>query len=299
MRRDLDQMRQAVTDFGRHLEEQGGLPIRFCEAEDVWASMEVAWTNNRDYHLLACTSRFPEPLRLHLTAHELMHLQTDLEAHRAGRLRAAGRAGGLAEFRGLFAGAAHELRRRGLDPEMIEQVIDEGLDLCQGGIHGNPLDMVVEARLRTDLPILAPVQFLSHRHFLAMPDALDINPMLRRVLPRPLLQGVEALIGAFYLLADHLHGGATDFAARYKTRPTFDLMQDLFRHCQARFADLGPGGHFDLVDEFAARLGMEGLCGWRYFPEGLAPATRAKVCAAFEPTMEPMPEPDNPVLGLP
>jgi hypothetical protein len=190
------------------------------------------------------------------------------------------------------------LRRRGLDPERIEQVIEEALDLCQGAIHGNPLDMVVEARLRTELPILAPVQFLSHRHFLPMPDALDVNPMLRRVLPRPLLQGVEALIGAFYLLADHLHGGATDFAARYKTRPTFRLMEKLVTHWQARFPHLGPGGHFDLVDEFAAQLGMQGLCGWRYFPAAPAPAAHTEACAAVEPPKEPMPEPD-PVLGLP
>jgi tetratricopeptide (TPR) repeat protein len=299
VRRDLDRMRRAVKDFGRRLEEEGGVPIRFCEARDVWASIEVAWTHDRDYHLLACTSRLPEPLRLHLTAHELMHLQTDLEARHAGRLRAPGPVGSLLAVRGLFAGAAHDLRRRGLDPERIERAIDEALDLCQGGIHGNPLDMVVEARLRTDLPILAPAQFLSHRHFLAMPDRLDLNPMLRRVLPRPLLQGVEALIGAHYLLADQRHSGATDFAARYKTRPTFRLMEKLVTHWQARFPDLGPGGHFDLADEFAARLGMEGLCGWRYFPAAPAPATRIEVCAAVEPTQEQVPEPDNSVLGLP
>jgi tetratricopeptide (TPR) repeat protein len=299
VRRDLDRMRQAVKDFRRRLEEQGALPIRFCEAQDVWASIEVAWTNNRDYHLLACTSRLPEPLRLHLTAHELMHLQTDLEAHRAGRLRAVGPVGCLSEFRGVFAGAAHDLRRRGFDPEKIEQAVDEALDFCQGAIHGNPLDIVVEARLRAELPILAPAQFLSDRHFLAMTDALDLNPMLRRVLPRPLLQGVEALIGAHYLLADQRHSGATDFAARYKTRPTFRLMEKLVTRWQARFPDLGPGGHFDLVDEFAAQLGMQGLCGWRYFPKARAPAAHTEAYAAVEPTKEPMPEPDNPVLGLP
>jgi hypothetical protein len=182
---------------------------------------------------------------------------------------------------------------------MIERAIDEALDFCQDEIHGRPLDMVVEARLRAELPILAPAQFLSDRHFLPMPDPLDLNPMLRRLLPRALLQGVEALIGAFYLLADHRHGGATDFAARYKTRPAFGLMQKLFSHWKARFPDLGAGGHFDLVDEFADRLGMEGLCGWRYFPAGRTPAARAEACAAVGPTKTPIPEPDNPVLRMP
>jgi tetratricopeptide (TPR) repeat protein len=299
VRRDLDRMRRAVRDFGRRLEEQGGVPIRFCQAEDVWASLEVAWANDTDYHLVSCQSCLPEPVRLHLTAHELMHLQTDLEAHHAGRLRAPGPAGNLTAGRGLFAGAAHDLRRLGLDPARLERVIDEALDFCQDEIQGRPLDMVVEARLRTELPILAPAQFLSHRHFLPKPDSLDLNPLVRRVLPRPWLQGVEALIGAFRLLADHLHGGATDFAARYKTRPTFRLMEKLVTHCEARFPDLGPGGHFDLVDEFAAQLGMQGLCGWRYFPAPPAPAAHTEEYAAVEPTKEPMPEPENPVLGLP
>jgi hypothetical protein len=49
----------------------------------------------------------------------------------------------------------------------------------------------------------------------------------------------------------------------------------------------------------AARFGMEGLCGWRYFPAAPAPVARIELCAAVEPTQEPMPEPDNPVLGLP
>jgi len=203
-------------------------------------------------------------------------------------------AGLLAE--GGEADKAERLARMALG---LEPANAEALDLCQGAIHGNPLDIVVETRMRAELPILAPVQFLSHRHFLPMPDALDLNPMLRRVLPRPLLQGVEALIGAFYLLADHLHGGATDFAARYKTRPTFRLMEKLVTHCEARFPDLGPGGHFDLVDEFAAQLGMQGLCGWRYFPAPPAPAAHTEAYAAVEPTKEPMPEPENPVLGLP
>jgi hypothetical protein len=51
--------------------------------------------------------------------------------------------------------------------------------------------------------------------------------------------------------------------------------------------------------EFAAQLGMEGLCGWRYFPAAPAPAAHTEAYAAVEPTKEPMPEPDNPVLGLP
>jgi len=277
--RDLDQIRQAVRDFGRRLEQEGDLPICFSEAEDHWAWLENGWTNDRPYHLVACASGLPEPLRLHLTAHELMHLQTDLEAHRAGRLRAADSAGSLPEFRGLCASAAHDLRRRGADPETIEGAIEEALQCCAEAIHGYPLDMVVEARLRAELPLLRPVQFLSQRHFMPMPDRLDLNPRLRRILPRPMLQAVEAVSGAYYLSIDHLHHGATQFAARYQRRPTFGLMQELFAVFQARFPGLGPGGHFELVDEFAELLGLTGLCQWQYFPAPPVLAAGLEACA--------------------
>ena len=297
--RDLDQIRQVVSDFGRHLEEEGGLPIRFCEAHDRSASIEVAWTNNRPYHLLACASRLPEPLRLHLTAHELMHLQTDLEAHRAGQLRASGPAGNLPEFRGLCASAAHDLRRRGADSETIEKAIEDALRFCSDAIHGFPLDMVVEARLRAELPLLRPVQCLSLGHFLSMPDRLDFKPMLRRILPRPLLQAVEAVIGSSYLSIDHLHHGATQFAARYQTRPTFGLMQELVTHWQARFPRLGPGGHFELVDEFAERLGLKRLCQWQYFPAAPALAPGIEASGSDGRMRETMSEPEDPAMPHP
>jgi hypothetical protein len=287
-----------VSDFGRRLEEEGGLPIRFCETHGRGASIQVAWTNNRPYHLLACASGLPEPLRLHITAHELMHLQTDLEAHRAGQLRASGPAGNLPEFRGLCAGAAHDLRRRGADSETIEKAIEDALQFCADAIHGFPLDMVVEARLCAELPLLRPVQFLSLRHFLSMPDRLDSKPMLRRVLPRPLLQAVEAVVGASYLAIDHLLHGATEFAGRYQTRPTFGWMQELLALWQARFPRLGPGGHFELVDEFAERLGLKALCHWHYFPATSALSGGVEACLSDGTMREALSEPEDPSVPM-
>ena len=208
-------------------------------------------------------------------------------------LRAADLAGSLREFRVLCAGAAHDLRCRGADSEMIERAIQEALQCCAEAIHGYPLDMVVEARLRAELPLLRPVQFLSQRHFMPMPDRLDLNPRLRRILPRPMLQAVEAVSGAYYISIDHLHHGATQFAARYQRRPTFGLMQELFARWQARFPRLGPGGHFELVDEFAERLGLKGLCQWLYFPATPALVAGIEACATGETTRRTMPIPSS------
>jgi hypothetical protein len=91
--------------------------------------------------------------------------------------------------------------------------------------------------------------------------------------------------------------GATQFAARYETRPTFGLMQELFARWQARFPRLGPGGHLELVDEFAERLGMKGLCQWHYLPATPALAARIEACATGETTRETMSEPENPSVS--
>jgi hypothetical protein len=159
--------------------------------------------------------------------------------------------------------------------------------------------MVVEARLRAELPLLRPVQFLSQRHFMPMPDRLDLNPRLRRILPRPMLQAVESVSGAYYISIDHLHHGATQFAARYQGRPTFGLMQELFARWQARFPRLGPGGHFELVDEFAERLGLKRLCQWQYFPATPALAAGVEACGSDESMREKMFKPEAPSVPQP
>jgi hypothetical protein len=260
-RRDLEKMRQVVEDFRRRLEEQHGVPIRvvdFEEKDHGW--VQVAWTHGRDHHLVGGPPSLPEPVRLHLLAQQLLRVQLESEAYRAGKLRefTPGAAQGP-RFRGLCSGVAHDLRRQGFPPHVIAQALQGGLEFVRDCLCNLPLDLLVETRLRAQLPILAPAQFLALRHLIAGSRGLDENAEMRRVLPRPLWLAALAMDGAFRVFWDERFGGATEFAARSRTLPTFELSLRLVRQWEASSAQLRPGDHYRLVDGFASLLGLEGL----------------------------------------
>ena len=261
VRRDLGLMRQAVEDFRRRLEEQDGVPIRVVDFEEKDRSwVQVAWTQGRDHHRVGGPPSLPEPVRLHLLGQQLFRVQLEAEAYRAGRLREL-TPGAVQEprFRGLCSSVAYDLRRQGFPPHVIDQALQGGLALVRDCLCNLPLDLLVETRLRAQLPILAPAQFLALRHLMAGSRGLDENADLRRVLPRPLWRALLAMDGALRVFWDERFGGATEFAARSRTLPTFELSLRLVRQWEANSAQFRPRDHYGLVDGFATLLGLEGL----------------------------------------
>ena len=142
---------------------------------------------------------------------------------------------------------------------MIDQTLQGGLAFVRDCLCNLPVDLLVETRLRAQMPILAPAQFLALRHQIAASSGFDENTDLRRVLPRPVWLAVLAMDGALRVFWDERLGGATEFAVRSRTLPTFELFLRLVRQREASAAQLRPGDHYRLVEGFAARLGLEGL----------------------------------------
>jgi len=199
-------------------------------------------------------------VRLHLLAQQLLRVKLESEAYRARRLREF--TPGAAQeprFRGLCSGFAYDLRRQGFPPHVIDQALQRGLAFVRDCLCNLPLDLLAETRLRAQLPILAPAQFLALRHLIAGSRGLDENADMRRVLPRPLWLAVLAMDGALRVFWDERLGGAAEFAVRSRTLPTFDLSLRLLRQWEANSAQLRRGNHHRLVDEFATLLGLEGL----------------------------------------
>lgn len=111
--RNLDPASEAVEAFRIRIEARDGVPIDVRYGEEKLASAEVAWTSHRGYYLVRCCSSFPEPIQLHLLAHEFMHLQMESEAREAGKLHAFTMArDGVPALLGLFASQQQDLRRQ-------------------------------------------------------------------------------------------------------------------------------------------------------------------------------------------
>jgi tetratricopeptide (TPR) repeat protein len=262
-RRDLEPMRQALEDFRRRLELQHEVPIRVTRFEEERAGwVQLAWIHGRDHHLVGGPPGLSELARLHLLGQQLVRIQLEAEAYRAGKFRGISpKPAQDASWLGQFTGFANDLRRQGFGQEVIDRTIQQASDLVRAMVCNLPLDMLVERRLRTHLPILAPAQFLSLHGIMGESGKVRDDDLARflRSLPRPLWRPALAMDGAWRVFCDDLLAGATDCSAPCRTSPIFGLSLRLLRQWEASAAQLGPEGHYSLVDGFASMLGLKGL----------------------------------------
>ena len=131
-----------------------------------------------------------------------------------------------------------------------------------GALFNFPLDLVVEQKLRTEMPTLAPSQFLALTTPLLKEEEQDDYDFISRLMPRRFLRALVALRGVQLLFVDSLCRGSTDHAARFRHREGFNLARKLWQHWQTRSQALQPGDEYDLVDEFADIVGLRGNYTW-------------------------------------
>jgi hypothetical protein len=126
--------------------------------------------------------------------------------------------------------------------------------------------MLIERHIRDTFQPLHPAQFLSVRKMALEALETTKNPEIRRLTPRKVFQASLALNGAYGLFLDDLFHGASEFAAPYRSLENFALSQRLWKHWQERAKNLGPGGEYQLVDEFADMVGLRHWYEWRPDP---------------------------------
>ena len=126
-----------------------------------------------------------------------------------------------------------------------------------------PVDMIIETTLRDTVPQLSAAQFLSVRLMALEAWESDSNSVGRELTPRLILRSTHALNGAYALFVDDLFRGATAYASNYRKLETFGASEKLWQHWQRRFPKLGSGDEYDLVDDFAAMLGLKDWYEWK------------------------------------
>jgi hypothetical protein len=133
--------------------------------------------------------------------------------------------------------------------------------LCEF-LYNCPLDMLIERHLRETFKPLQPAQFLSVSLMAMEAAQTNSNPEIRQLTPRKIFQASLTLNGAYGLFLDDLFHGASTFAEPYRNSETFSLSQRLYKHWQERSKNLGPGGEYGLVDEFAEMTGLRDWYEW-------------------------------------
>jgi hypothetical protein len=204
-----------------------------------------------------------------------MHVRLGYEAHQAGRCR----------FFSLSPADQDAALTAFENP--LKRLVDEGFPVpwladCVGRLEANlfgtlyncPLDLVVEKRLQEEFPVLAPAQFLGVTGPLLEEEQRDDFQIASALMPRRLLRAYVGLRGVQLLSVDSMSPGATDHAARFRHRDGFDLARKLWQRWQSRADALKAGDEYDLVDEFADLVGLQGSYTWLPDP-GSPPATTA------------------------
>ena len=254
---------QVAAELQAETEKIADYPIRVAFEGDAGVpdgrGVRLAWEQGCGQHLVVCRHE-PEHLQTYHLAVALMRIQTETEACRARKSRVP--TVSMRQKRKLLS-LFHPRAAKILSGEEPHITInpspeDVALDPFRLLLASAPY-MLVDARLRQRYPLLRPAQFLSLTRT-SLDDWEARGEMIRMT---PLRDStITALDGLQGLFLDWLSAGVTDFAERYRLLDGFDLSQKLWQHWQTRFPEMRPGDEFDILDHFAAILGLPGTFTW-------------------------------------
>ena len=155
------------------------------------------------------------------------------------------------------------MEKAGYPPDSITKL---ALQLVEGTcrfLFNCPLDVIVEYYLRDRIPALQHAQFVSLGKMAVEAATTTLNPEVRKITPRKILEAGTALNGAYAILLDEFNERATNFTVVYQQQDTFALSKQLADHWRTRHPQLGPGDEYNLVDEFADMLGLRDWYEWK------------------------------------
>jgi hypothetical protein len=260
---------EAVEAFRTSIELLTGFPvvIHLADLSDAMGAFTyTALQSGRHEHLIYCNRSVPSTVQQHLITHELMHIQLEAEAHRAGKAKTFTTTPANKQFMlGLCRLERPQLRRlqkHGWSDEQIFRAASSKAQNLLLNLFNSPLDLIVETRVRHQMPMLSAAQFMASGGLQA--KAPDPTEILNQpdIMPRNLLRIGLALNCVRGRLHDFLFGDSTAFASVYEDTEVFPLASKLWDTWQARASSLGPGDEFHLVDDFADILGLRQAYEW-------------------------------------
>lgn len=139
-----------------------------------------------------------------------------------------------------------------------------GLIWDRHALHARARAWFIERRLRAELPVLRPAQFLSLAKLAEEARHATFHEEIRKLTPPRIWRATSALNGTFALFLDDLYGGATRYWGDYAALEVAPLAQKLWAHWSERTGDtLVAGDEYQLVDEFAEILGLQDWFSWK------------------------------------
>lgn len=253
-------------------EEWGDFPENFA------AQTQMAWKKGRDHHVIRLRRGYPEPAWHHTLAHEATHIALEAAARALGRNRwfvttADTRAKAL---KGM-AGDIRKIGKLGYPEDRVAELMVTLHNGATAFLFNCPLDMIIEARLRRELPALAEAQWLSLDLLAREAVSVTCHPEIRKLAPQAILKVNDSLNAAMAMFLKDLSGGAIDHVEAYRPfnclKPA-ERLYGLYREVASRNPDAG--SEYDLVDAFADVLGVRDWYVWQPDRDVAEPAQAAE-----------------------
>ena len=231
---------------------------------DTMAVIQMAWRHGRNYHLIIHKENIPDPILIHLIAHELEHLRLECAARQIGRNRfLVSTATNREKTIRSMAKDITRWQRQGFSEKSITDVT---LQLSEGivrQVQNAPIDLIIEAQLHCNFPILRASQFISLGVLAERAKESIINHKIQERMPKHILYASSALNGATALFLDKLWGGATCYVEPYRKLDSFSTSQALLSILENRIKTLKPGDEYEIVDVWAKKLGLQDWYEWQ------------------------------------
>jgi tetratricopeptide (TPR) repeat protein len=257
-----------VRAYLASISERSGFPVKEEWAdfpENFAAQTQMAWKKGRDHHLIRLRRGYPEPAWHHILAHEATHIALESAARAVGRNRwfvttEESRAKALK----LMEPDIRKISRQGYPVERLAELVTQLLNGASALVFNAAIDMVIESRLRSEIPSLADAQLLSLDLLAREAAGVTSHRDIRKVTPERILSVNDTLNAVGALFLRDLSRGALDYVEAYRPFHCMKKAESLYDAWKSKVGKgLEPGQEYDLTDEFATQLGVRGWYVWR------------------------------------
>ena len=259
----------AVREYLGVVSSKSGFPVKEAWVdfpENFAAQTQMAWKKGRDHHLINLRRGYPEPAWHHILAHEASHIALETTAREAGRNRwfVSTDDSRTKALKAMEPDIRKIGKQAGYSVDSLAELVVKLLNGASTLVFNCAIDMVIESRLKTDLPILANAQLLSLDMLAHEAASLTAHREIRKITPERLLSVNDTLNAVNALFLRDLSGGALNYVETYRPYHCLKKAESLYSAYQAAMAKgLEPGQEYDLVDEFATQLGVRAWYVWR------------------------------------
>lgn len=256
-----------VDDRRAALEKRTGIDIEIIEdksLEGISATTQMSWNYARDHHVIRYRDRIPA-VTPYILAHEMEHIVLVHMAREVGRDRSFTTTQATREqFIRSVADNVYRLRRMGYPDDAIAQMTNTMVHGLANQLFNFPIDMLIDYRLSRNCPELRNSQFVS-LHLLYYEETIPVltSPEIKATTPKQIYRANIAMNCAAALFVDHLYQGKTDYSGAYRQSNVYSKGEKLFDLWQQTAKYFEPGYEYELVDQFAQVLGLQGLYQWK------------------------------------